>query len=154
MKTDDIATPTESLSALYNQYRSAIGLLSQTNIRRTATARFFISLVSGLVGLLAIVHRPGVDTETQFWVINSVALFSIFLSCVWFMTIRSLRHLAAVQRSLVKEMEESLPFAFITRQELLMAQSASWLDTGKIEQYVPLAMTIPALLILLTTNLG
>jgi len=154
MKTDDIATPTESLSALYNQYRSAIGLLSQTNIRRTATARFFISLVSGLVGLLAIVHRPGVDTETQLWVINSVALFSIFLSCVWFMTIRSLRHLAAVQRSLVKEMEESLPFAFITRQELLMAQSASWLDTGKIEQYVPLAMTIPALLILLTTNLG
>ena len=154
MKTDDIATPTESLSALYNQYRSAIGLLSQTNIRRTATARFFISLVSGLVGLLAIVHRPGVDTETQFWVINSVALFSIFLSCVWFMTIRSLRHLAAVQRSLLKEMEESLPFAFITRQELLMAQSASWLDTGKIEQYVPLAMTIPALLILLTTNLG
>ena len=154
MKTDDIATPTESLSALYNQYRSAIGLLSQTNIRRTATARFFISLVSGLVGLLAIVHRPSVDTETQLWVINSVALFSIFLSCVWFMTIRSLRHLAAVQRSLVKEMEESLPFAFITRQELLMAQSASWLDTGKIEQYVPLAMTIPALLILLTTNLG
>jgi hypothetical protein len=154
MKTDDIATPTESLSALYNQYRSAIGLLSQTNTRRTATARFFISLVSGLVGLLAIVHRPSVDIGTQLWVTNSVALFSIFLSCVWFMTIRSLRHLAAVQRSLLKEMEESLPFAFITRQELLMAQSSSWLDTGKIEQYVPLAMIIPALLILLMTNLG
>jgi hypothetical protein len=148
-----MATP-ESFTALYHQYRAAISLLSQTNVRRTATARFFISLVSGLVGLLAVVHRPGVETETQLGATFIVTLFSIFLSCLWFLSIRSLRHLGKIQRSLLKEMEESLPYAFITRQELLIGQSTSWLDTGKIEQWAPLAMMIPALLILLMTYLG
>ena len=86
-----------------SQYRDAVGLLTQSNTRRTASARFFITLISGLGGLLAIAHRPCVDTETQQLVTNSVTLFSIFLSALWFTTIRSLRHLAAIQRSLLKE---------------------------------------------------
>jgi len=67
--------------------------------------------------------------------------------------IRSLRHLAKIQRSLLKEMEESLPYAFISRQELLLEQSSGWLITGKIEQRLPLAMMLPAVLILLFSYL-
>jgi len=154
MKADDTITSSQILAALSNQYREAIGLLNQSNIRRTATARFFITLISGLGGLLAIVHRPGVDAESQLLVTNSVALFAIFLGVLWFITIRSLRRLAAIQRSLLKEMEEQLPYAFITRQELLIAKASRWLDTGNIEQYAPLVMMLPALLILVMTNLN
>jgi hypothetical protein len=98
------------MTALFHQYRAAMGLLSQTNPRRTATARFYISLVSGLVGLLAIVHRTGVEAETKLWITAILTLFSIFLNATWFMMIRSLRHLAKIQRSLLREMEESLPY--------------------------------------------
>lgn len=154
MKNKETGIPADPPIALHHQYNAAIKLLSLSNSRRTASARFFISLVSGLVGLLAIVHRPGVEEDTQFWATNIVALFSIFLSMVWFLTIRSLRHLASIQRSLVKDMEEMLPFPFITKQEQRMANSSNWLNTGKIEQYLPLAMMIPALVILVTTNLG
>jgi hypothetical protein len=129
-------------------------MLSQTNTRRTATVRFYISLASGLVGLLALVHRPSVDAETQLMATNIVAILGIFLNCVWFITIRSLRHLAIVQRTLLKVMEKLLPYAFITRQEQMMQQSSGWLNTGNIEQHLPLAMMIPAVLILVVTNLG
>ena len=131
-----------------------LSMLSQTNTRRTATVRFYISLASGLVGLLALVHRPSVDAETQLMATNIVAILGIFLNCVWFITIRSLRHLAIVQRTLLKVMEKLLPYAFITRQEQMMQQSSGWLNTGNIEQHLPLAMMIPAVLILVVTNLG
>jgi len=153
MKSEQQLPHPAASTSLYYQYQAAVNLLSQTNIRRTATARFFIMMASALIGLLAVVHRPGVDTETQFWIINIVAWSSIFLNFVWFMVIRSLRYLAMVQRTLLREMEELLPFAFITKQEQIMGQSSGWLNTGKIEQYVSLAMMVPAALFLLITNL-
>jgi hypothetical protein len=45
-------------------------------------------------------------------------------------------------------------YAFISRQELLMEQSSGWLDTGKIEQRLPLAMMLPAVLILVISYLS
>jgi len=154
MKSDQEMISSDSLSVLHFQYTAAIGMLSQTNTRRTATARFFITLASALVGLLTIVNRPGVDAETQIWVVNMVAVASILLNLMWFLTIRSLRYLANIQRSLLKEMEEQLPFAFITRQEQILGESSIWLKTGLIEQYASLAMMVPAVWFLLTTNLG
>ena len=127
-------------------------MLTQTNVRRTATARFFITLVSGLFGLLTIISRPNVDAETELWITGFVAGFSILLSCIWYISIRSLRHTARIQRSLLSEMEEQLPYAFITRQEQLLAKKQAWLNPGKIEQYVPLIMMLPALLLLLITH--
>ncbi len=143
---------TDSLSALASQYGAGISMLAQTNIRRTATARFFITLVSGLIGLLTIINRPGLDTAMQLWTTDLVSGFSILLSCIWFMSIRSLRHMAKIQRSLLSEMEEQMPFAFISRQQQQIEQESGWLNPGKIEQYVPLVMMIPALLILIVTH--
>ena len=142
----------DSLNALASQYKAGISMLAQTNVRRTATARFFITLVSGLFGLLTIISRPGIDASTQLWTTDFVAGFSILLSCIWFISIRSLRHTARIQRSLLSEMEEQLPYAFITRQEQLIAKGQAWLNPGKIEQYVPLVMMLPALILLLATH--
>lgn len=139
---------------LVKQYAAAISMLSQTNTRRTATARFYISLVSGLVGVLAIVHRPGVESETQLFVTNLVGLLAILLNGIWFMTIRAMRYLARVQRSLLKEMEDSLPYAFIGRQEASIEQSSNLVNTGVIEQYLPIVMMVPAGIIMLISNLG
>ncbi len=143
---------TDSLGALAIQYKAGISMLAQTNIRRTATARFFITLVSGLIGLLTIINRPGVDTAMQLWTTDFVSGFTILLSCIWFMSIRSLRHMAKIQRFLLSEMEEQMPYAFITRQQQQIEQESGWLNPGKIEQYVPLVMMIPALLILIVTH--
>ena len=143
---------TDLLGALAIQYKAGISMLAQTNIRRTATARFFITLVSGLMGLLTIINRPGLDTAMQLWTTDFVSGFSILLSCIWFMSIRSLRHIAKIQRSLLSEMEEQMPYAFITRQQQQIEQESGWLNPGKIEQYVPLVMMIPALLILIVTH--
>jgi hypothetical protein len=144
----------EPVTALLHQYNAGCAMLNQTNTRRTATARFFISLSSGLIGLLTIVLRLGADSETQLIAINIISVIAIALDGVWYITVQSLRHLAAIQRTLLKEMEEMLPFAFITRQEQMMQRSSGWLNTGNIEQYLPLAMIIPPVLILAATNLG
>lgn len=152
MNFEKMSDEPESLVALSSQYKAGISMLAQTNVRRTATARFFITLVSGLFGLLTIISRPGVDASTQLSTTDFVAGFSILLSCIWFISIRSLRHTAAIQRSLLCEMEEQLPYAFITRQEERIAQEQAWLNPGKIEQYVPLVMMFPALLLLAATH--
>ncbi len=143
----------ESLTALFHQYKAGCSMLSQTNVRRTATARFFISLATGLAGLLTVVLRPGSEAETQVLAINIISVMAIILNVVWYITIQSLRHLSAIQRTLLKEMEEMLPYPFITRQEQMMQRSSGWLNTGKLEQFLPLAMMIPPALIMITTNL-
>ena len=152
MNSTNTAGESNLLNALTSQYNAGINMLTQTNVRRTATARFFITLVSGLFGLLTIISRPNVDAETELWITGFVAGFSILLSCIWYISIRSLRHTARIQRSLLSEMEEQLPYAFITRQEQLLAKKQAWLNPGKIEQYVPLIMMIPALLLLIATH--
>ena len=152
MNSTNTAGESNLLNALTSQYNAGINMLTQTNVRRTATARFFITLVSGLFGLLTIISRPNVDAETELWITGFVAGFSILLSCIWYISIRSLRHTARIQRSLLSEMEEQLPYAFITRQEQLLAKKQAWLNPGKIEQYVPLIMMLPALLLLLITH--
>ena len=153
MNEDESHSRVMHQGVLVQQYAAAIGMLSQTNTRRTATARFYISLVSGLVGLLAIVHRPGVDSETQLWATNLVGLLAILLNGIWYATIRAMRHLAGIQRSLLREMEESLPYAFITRQESLVERSSRLVNAGVVEQNLPIAMMIPAVIIMLMTNL-
>ena len=152
MQKNEISTSDPILTALSSQYRDAVAMLSETNGRRTSSARFYISLVSGLVGLLAIVLRPGTDVTTQLWLTNLIALSSVFLCSVWFMIIRALRHKALVQRSLITEMEQSLPFAFITRLEQNLTNSARSLNPGLIEQALPLLMMLPAIVIMLATN--
>ena len=154
MNKNEVQGAAMNQDVLVKQYAAAISMLSQTNSRRTATARFYISLVSGLVGLLAIVHRPGVESETQLFVTNLVGLLAILLNGIWYMTIRAMRHLARVQRSLLKEMEASLPYAFISRQETSIEQSSGLVNTGVIEQNLPIVMMIPAGIIMLITNLG
>lgn len=154
MNKNEVQGAAMNQDVLVKQYAAAISMLSQTNTRRTATARFYISLVSGLVGVLAIVHRPGVESETQLFVTNLVGLLAILLNGIWFMTIRAMRYLARVQRSLLKEMEDSLPYAFIGRQEASIEQSSNLVNTGVIEQYLPIVMMVPAGIIMLISNLG
>ena len=147
-------TTTEKSMVLIHQYSAAIGLLSQTNNRRTATARFYISLTSGLIALLTIAFRPGIDTGLQIQIINIIAVVSIFLSGVWYLTIKSLRRLAAVQRTLLKEMEAQLPFPFIARQEEELQRATPWISAGLMEQYLSLVMMTPALTLLWLANVG
>ena len=152
MSTDKSQSPAIDSEVLVKQYAAAVSVLSQTNTRRTATARFYTSLVSGLVGLLAIVYR--LDTDSQLWATNLLGILALLLNLTWFMTIRAMRNLAKIQRNLLKEMELSLPHAFITRQEMLIEQSSRAGNAGVVEQYLPIVMMIPALAIMLMTNLG
>ena len=139
---------------LVQQYSAAIGFLSQTNHRRTMTARFYISLTSGLIALLTFAFRPGVEIETQLLIINIISGVSILLSGVWYMTVKSLTRLAEVQRNLLKEMETHLPFDFITKQETELLRTSRWIRTGLIEQYLPLVMMIPAAILLILANVS
>lgn len=143
----------ELVDVLVRQYTAAVNLLSQTNSRRTATARFYVSLASGLIGLLTIVYRQGVETGSQVWSLNILFVITIGLNLAWFFIIRALRYLASVQRSLLTEMEKELPFDFVSRQVGIIGQSSSWLNTGMIEQYLPIVMMIPAVVIFVLINI-
>lgn len=50
-----------------------------------------------------------------------------------------MHHLTGIQRSLLKEMEESLPYAFITRQQSLIEQSSQSIQNHQIR---PVFLTV------------
>lgn len=153
MTKDQIPVSGETMETLARQYATAVNLLSQTYMRRNASARFYISLASVLVGLLTLVYREGVDTGDQVWTVNILFFISAGLNLAWFLTIRAQRYLGSVQRSLLVEMEKLLPFDFVTRQVDIIDKSHPWTNTGLIEQYLPIGMMIPSAVIFVLINI-
>jgi len=139
-------------AALGTQCNAALRALSNTHDRRAAAARFFLSVSTGLVTLLALTESPVLTAELRQDMANFVAVLSLFVSVIWFLTVHSLRPLAQEQRTVIMEMERSTPFDFMTRLTRLQEREAGWLQSGRIEAIVPLAMTVPALTMLYLIN--
>jgi len=102
--------------------------------------------------LLALTESPVLTAELRQDMANFVAVLSLFVSVIWFLTVHSLRPLAQEQRTVIMEMDRSTPFDFMTRLTRLQEREAGWLQSGRIEAIVPLAMTVPALTMLYLIN--
>ena len=141
-----------AMAALGHQYNAVFRALSNTHSRRAAAARFFLSVSTGLITLLALTESPLLTNELRQDMANFVAMLSLFVSLIWFLTVRGLRRLAQQQRTIIMEMEEIMPFDFMTRLNRLQEGEASWLQSGRFETIAPLAMTLPALIMLYLIN--
>jgi hypothetical protein len=118
--------------------------------RRIEINKFYISLLSGLLVLLSLVSIP---TELQNGVLVAVSLLSIGLCFLWIINIRSYKELNALKFKVIEEMEQRLPFRCYTREWEILKRGESdqkgYFRLTRIEQYVPLLLLLPYLVILI-----
>jgi len=137
---------------LVEQWKLYVEMTDRISARRVGTSRLYVSLLTGLLALIPFILEQGISPNIQKLVFAVIGCLGLALCSVWIVNIRSYKQLNALKFRVIHEMEQELPFPCYDREwEVLKGKkdSRSYLRLSKVEQYVPLLLTIPYLILLL-----
>jgi hypothetical protein len=126
-------------AALLEQYKLYVEMADRISARRGLTNSFFLTINTGIVGLIAALH--GFPTgPTAWWV--TIPLVVILGQCyAWFYIVRSYRQLNGAKYRVVGALEEQLPASPFWRAEWWALgegkNRALYWPLSHIEQWVP-----------------
>ena len=137
---------------MLQQYQLYVQLTDNVSDRRLRTNNFYISLMSGLLGLLALSIERNMFQEQQGIVFVVFGLLGVALSFLWRVNIRSYRQLNTGRFKVIHEMEAQLPYACFDREwEFLSAGTdpKKYLQLTRVEKFVPLFLGTPYVILFL-----
>jgi len=135
---------------LLEQYKLYVEIAGRISTRRAQTNRFYISLLSGLLALLSIVVGREILSDFQTIAFMAVAILGLALCALWNVNIRSYRQLNSGKFKVIHEMEQHLPFPCFDKEWEILGEgkeSKKYLQLTRIEQYVPILLVIPYILL-------
>ena len=124
---------------LLEQYKLYVEMTDRIGQRRDQSNRFYATIVSALVALLAILARLGAFDVVWAGALLAAGIFGAILSVIWILNIRSYRVLNAAKFDIINDIERQLPYAGYTKEwELLRPKDApaKYLQLGIVEQLV------------------
>jgi purine-cytosine permease-like protein len=136
---------------MLEQYKLYVEMADRVSSRRAQTNRFYISLLSILLALLSIVASIGPFSEILDIILLAMAILGIILCAVWWVNIRSYRQLNSGKFEVIHEMERELPIAAYDKEWEILGRgklAGKYLQLTRVEQWVPLILSIPYLLLL------
>lgn len=136
---------------ILEQYKLYVEMADRVSSRRAQTNRFYISLLSILLALLSIVAGVGAFTEFLNMTMLAIASLGIVLCALWWVNIRSYRQLNSGKFQVIHEMEKQLPIAAYDKEWEILGrgkQVGRYLKLTQVEQWIPLVLAIPYLLLL------
>lgn len=146
----------KSTELLLEQYKLYVEMADRVSARRTDASKLYISLLTGLLVVIPLVLEQGTPVDMQNIAFLAMGFLGLALCSVWILNIRSYKQLNSLKFKVIHEMEQKLPFPCYDREwEILREEkeSRSYLRLSKIEQYVPLLLMIPYLILLIYTFL-
>lgn len=129
----------EEQRQLLEIYRLHVEMADAVSRRRAAANGFYISLVSGLFALFALIVRLG-DSPPPGWLLIAAGAFGVLICLVWTAHIRSYKQLNGGKFEILHRLEERLPFDFYKQEWDVLGRGK---DAGKyrlltkVESYVP-----------------
>lgn len=139
----------KKIEFLLEQYKLYVAMADNVSARRTQANAFYITVLSGLLAVLSLAFEK-IPSEGQNFAILSVAVLGIILCYIWFVNIRSYRQLNSGKFAVIHEMELQLPYPCYDREWEILGegkQAGKYLQLTRIEQYIPLLLAIPYLLL-------
>lgn len=140
----------QSEQALVEQYKLYVEMADRISARRADTNKFFISLLTALLVILSIVVEKNILSNIQGFVFIAIAIIGVALCFVWIVNIRSYSQLNTGKFKVIHDMEKQLPYPCYDREWEILGKGADrrkYFQLTRIEQYVPLLLAIPYLLL-------
>ena len=138
---------------LLEQYKLYVDITDKISARRNQMNSFYISLLSGLLALIYIANEKKLDPQFQSPILLAVvAILGLILCVLWYLNIKSYKQLNSGRFKVIYEMEQYLPFACYEQEWYILRKDKSqggYLTQTSIEQYIPLALAIPYLRLLI-----
>jgi len=130
------------------QYKAYLADLGNIGTRYATVQGFYVSVISGLMGLLALTESQKLLSRLPIPTLLVVCLFSIVLCVVWSLTIGFYQELFSAKFAVLREIETYLPLdCFKTEYDLLTRKNdpAKPKDRPallKVERLVPLVLIL------------
>ncbi|MGE5324085.1 MAG: hypothetical protein ACM3SW_14545 [Actinomycetota bacterium] len=134
------------------QYKAYLADLGNIGIRYTTLQGFYVSVISGLMGILALTESPKLLGRIPVSTMGIACAFSSALCVLWFLTIRYYRKLFLAKITVLKKLEEYLPLNCFDLEWAVLIEPATkpgkesakkegpaWL---KIEQFIPFLLIV------------
>lgn len=140
---------------ILEQYKMFVEMADRVSERRLKTNQFYISIISGLLGILALMFQDtGLEvlSKNKDSVLLIVIILGLSLNLIWFINIRSFRQLNSGKFKVIHEMESLLPFQPYDREWDIIKRGEKkddYLQLSRIEQYLPMALSVPYCLLLI-----
>jgi hypothetical protein len=125
-------------------------MADRISARRADTNKFYISLLTALLVILSIVVEKNILSNIQGFVFIAIAILGVALCFVWIVNIRSYSQLNTGKFKVIHDMEKQLPYPCYDREWEILGKGADrrkYFQLTRIEQYVPLLLAIPYLLL-------
>lgn len=146
-----------NMDVYIEQYKLYVEITDKTSDRRAEANKFYTSILTGLLAVISIVIEKNIATTVQSIILLAISLLGIILCIVWAINIRSYKQLNSLRFDVIQEMEKRLPFPSYTREWEILKNPKNrkgYLRLTQIEQFVPLLISIPYLILLLFVILG
>ena len=123
---------------LLDQYKLYVELTDRLSQRREHTNNLYISLVSGLFAVIALVLNNGEASDLR------------YVCILWYINIESYRQLNTGRFKVIHEMEKYLPYPCYSREWEILGEGREpkkYRPITHIQRYVPLAILLPYLIL-------
>ena len=122
-------------------YKLHAHLADQVSNRREGANRLHVSLLVGLLSVVAIIIRFGPDEVVDWRIFVIVGVLGTLLSLSWWLVIRSYKQLNANKFRVLGDLETMLPFEFFNSEwdpEQAGRKSNQYLELTKVENFLPM----------------
>lgn len=146
----------EEKQELLEIYKLHSELADRVSQRREGANRLFVSLLTGILILLAAILRFGAGAVPVWVVLLAVGVLGVSLSASWYIVIRSYRQLNAGKFDALHELEGKLAYPFFKREWELLEEgknrSKYWRLTV-VETFLPVVFGVFSLVSILVAFL-
>ena len=137
---------------LIEEYKLYVQMTDNISARRAQANAFFISVLSALLLFLSLSGEGKLFDDIQNITFIAISLLSFLLCYIWHLNIQSYKQLNSAKFKVIHEIEQYLPYPCFDKEWDFAGRGKDkkkYRPLTQVENYVPLIMAIPFLVILI-----
>lgn len=143
---------------LLEQYKLCVEMADRVSVRRGQANTFYISLLSGILGLLSLIVDKNLIAGSASILLFITSVLGLSLCFTWYINIQSYKQINSLKFKVINEMEQYLPFACYSREWEILKEKQKhdknqYIRLTAIEKFVPLIFAAPYFGLIVYTTL-
>ena len=142
----------EDQAILLEQYKAYLQMADNSSERRSKTNAYYVSVTAAILVLAARFEWLAPESGVQAVGLLLIGALGLLVCWIWRANVRSFQQLSQAKFQVIHELEQRLPFPCFEREwEVLqkVRKGKQYLQLTKVEMVLPLALTIPYLILML-----
>lgn len=148
MKSKD--SENNKMEILIEEYKLYVEMMDRTSSRRNDANKFYITILSSILGIFALLIENNVFVKFSNWTILIISVLGMILCILWSVNIQSYKQINSLKFLVIHELEELLPFPCYTKEwDILKEGKKQYRRLTTVENILPFIFVIPYFLLLI-----